>query len=64
MKNPLIQLTSVQARRIWLHAQRLDTRQKLLAQRWNWIGRGASRAHQQQVEAALHKFEQFQLCRS
>jgi len=29
-----------------------------------WIGRGASRAHQQQVEAALHKFEQFQLCRS
>ena len=25
MKNPLIQLTSVQARRIWLHAQRLDT---------------------------------------
>ena len=40
------------------------SRQKLLAQRWNWIGRGASRAHQQQVEAALHKFEQFQLCRS
>jgi hypothetical protein len=39
-------------------------RQKLLAQRWNWIGRGASRAHQQQVEDALHKFEQFQLCRS
>jgi len=39
-------------------------RQKLLAQRWNWIGRGASRAYQQQVEAALHKFEQFQLCRS
>jgi uncharacterized protein len=38
--------------------------QKLLAQRWNWIGRGASRAHQQQVEDALHKFEQFQLCRS
>ena len=25
---------------------------------------GRSRAHQQQVEAALHKFEQFQLCRS
>jgi uncharacterized protein len=37
------------------------SRQKLLVQRWNWIGR-ASRAHQQQVEAALHKFEQFQLC--
>ena len=25
MKNPPIQLTSAQARRIWLHAQRLDT---------------------------------------
>jgi len=40
------------------------SRQRLLVQRWKWIGRGASRAHQQQVEAALHKFEQFQLCRS
>jgi uncharacterized protein YcaQ len=39
-------------------------RQELLVQRWNWIGRSAARAHQQQVEAALHKFEQFQLCRS
>jgi uncharacterized protein YcaQ len=39
------------------------SRQKLLVQRWHWIGR-ASRAHRQQVEAALHKFEQFQLCRS
>jgi uncharacterized protein len=38
--------------------------QKLLVQSWNWIGRGKSRAHQQQVEAALHKFEQFQLGRS
>jgi uncharacterized protein len=38
--------------------------QKLLVQRWNWIGRSASRSHQQQVEAALHKFEQFQLRRS
>lgn len=37
--------------------------QKLLVQRWNWIGR-ASRAHRQQVEDALHRFEQFQLCRS
>jgi uncharacterized protein len=35
-------------------------RQKLLVQRWNWVGR-ASRAHRQQVEAALHEFEQFQL---
>ena len=38
--------------------------QKLLVQRWNWIGRSASRARQQQMEAALHKFEQFQLGRS
>jgi uncharacterized protein len=37
-------------------------RQKLLVQRWNWVGR-ASRAHRQQVEAALHEFERFQLCR-
>lgn len=39
-------------------------RQRLLVQRWNWLGRGASRAHRQQVEGALHKFEQFQLYRS
>jgi uncharacterized protein len=37
-------------------------RQKLLVQRWNWVGR-ASRAHRQQVEAALHEFEKFQLVR-
>jgi len=37
--------------------------QKLLVQRWNWIV-PASRGHQQQAETALHKFEQFQLCRS
>jgi uncharacterized protein YcaQ len=37
-------------------------RQRLLVQRWNWVGR-ASRAHRQQVEAALHEFERFQLCR-
>jgi uncharacterized protein YcaQ len=36
-------------------------RQKLLVQRWNWVGRSASRAHRQRVEAALHRFEQFQL---
>lgn len=40
------------------------SQQKLLVQGWNWIGRGASRARRQQVEAALHKFEQFQLGRS
>ena len=40
------------------------SQQKLLLQRWHWVGRGKSRAHRQQVEAALHKFEQFQLGRS
>ncbi len=39
-------------------------RQKLLVQGWNWSGRKASRDHLPAVEAALHKFEQFQLCRS
>ena len=39
-------------------------RQKLLVQRWHWFGRGAARAHKQQVEDALHEFEQFQLGRS
>jgi uncharacterized protein YcaQ len=36
-------------------------RKKLLVQRWNWVGRSASRAHRQRVEAALHEFERFQL---
>jgi uncharacterized protein YcaQ len=40
------------------------SQQKLLMQRWHWIGRGKSRVHRQQVEAALDKFEQFQLGRS
>ena len=38
--------------------------QKLLVQRWHWIGRSKSRVHRQQVEEALHKFEEFQLCRT
>ena len=37
--------------------------QKLLVQRWNWIGRNASRTQKQQIEAALQRFEQFQLNR-
>jgi uncharacterized protein len=37
---------------------------KLLVQQWHWIGQGSSRAHRQLVDAALHKFEQFQLSRS
>jgi uncharacterized protein len=40
------------------------SQQKLLVQRWHWIGKSASRARRQQVEAALHRFEQFQLYRS
>ena len=40
------------------------SQQKLLIQTWHWIGRSASRSHKRQVEAALHKFEQFQLGRS
>jgi len=40
------------------------SQKKLMVQRWHWIGRARSRAHQPQVEAALHKFEQFQLCRN
>lgn len=39
-------------------------RQKLLVQRWNWIGKGGTRAHKQQVEGALDRFEKFQLGRS
>ena len=38
--------------------------QKLLVQKWNWIGRGKSRAHKQLVEEALDRFERFQLGRS
>ena len=39
-------------------------RQEVVVQRWHWIGKSGSRRHKQQVEAALHKFEQFQLGRS
>jgi uncharacterized protein YcaQ len=39
-------------------------RQELLVQRWNWVGRGASPGRKQQVEAALHTFERFQLGRT
>ncbi len=38
--------------------------QKLLVQSWHWIGRKGSRARRQLIEAALHKFEQFQLNRN
>jgi uncharacterized protein len=36
-------------------------RQRLLVQRWHWIG---ARAHRRQVEEALHRFERFQLARA
>jgi uncharacterized protein YcaQ len=39
------------------------SQQKLLVQRWHWIGRNKSRAHRQRIETALHRFEQFQLRR-
>jgi uncharacterized protein YcaQ len=36
-------------------------RQRLLVQRWNWVGRNRSRSDRQRVETALHEFERFQL---
>jgi uncharacterized protein YcaQ len=39
-------------------------RQQLLVRRWNWVERNASRVYRQRVEAALHRFEHFQLGRS
>ena len=39
-------------------------KQKLLVQRWNWIGRSGSRAEKRKVEEALDRFEEFQLGRS
>jgi uncharacterized protein YcaQ len=39
-------------------------RQRLLVQRWHWIGRRGPPAHRRQVEEALHRFERFQLARA
>ncbi|HKU62910.1 MAG TPA: crosslink repair DNA glycosylase YcaQ family protein [Gemmatimonadales bacterium] len=36
-------------------------RQRLLVQRWHWIGRGGARAFRKRVEEALDRFERFQL---
>ena len=36
-------------------------RRKLLVQKWTWVGRGSARAYKKKVEAALHRFEKFQL---
>jgi uncharacterized protein len=38
-------------------------RQKLLVQRWNWLGKGMSRIYKEQIEGALHRFEDFQVSR-
>ncbi len=38
-------------------------RRRLLIQKWTWVGRGRVRVHKKPVEAALERFEQFQLGR-
>jgi uncharacterized protein YcaQ len=38
-------------------------KQKLLIQKWTWVGKGSARAHKRRVEAALDEFERFQLAR-
>jgi uncharacterized protein len=38
-------------------------RQKLLLQRWTWLGKRSRRSHRKQIEEALHRFERFQLAR-
>jgi uncharacterized protein YcaQ len=38
-------------------------RQELLIQQWSWVGKGSARAHKKKIEAALERFERFQLVR-
>ena len=38
-------------------------RQKLLVQRWTWVGNRSRRLRKKQIEEALHRFERFQLAR-
>ncbi len=38
-------------------------KQKLLIQQWTWVGKGSARAHKKKIEAALNRFERFQLAR-
>jgi len=38
-------------------------RQKLLVQKWTWLGKGARALRRRQIEEALHRFERFQLAR-
>ena len=37
--------------------------QKLLLQRWTWLGKRSRRSHKKRIEEALHRFERFQLAR-
>ncbi len=39
------------------------SKRALLIQKWTWLGRGFARAHKAPIEAALHRFERFQLDR-
>ncbi len=36
-------------------------RQKLIVQKWSWVGSGAPHAHKKRIEEELHRFERFQL---
>jgi uncharacterized protein len=36
-------------------------KQRLLVQKWNWVGNGSQRSHKKPIEEALHRFERFQL---
>ncbi|HET9396161.1 MAG TPA: winged helix DNA-binding domain-containing protein, partial [Nitrospiraceae bacterium] len=36
-------------------------KQKLLMQKWTWVGKGSARAHKKLIEEELHRFERFQL---
>ncbi len=38
-------------------------RQKLLVQKWTWLGKGGRALPRRQIEEALHRFERFQLAR-
>jgi uncharacterized protein len=36
-------------------------RQRLLMQKWTWVGKGSARLHKKLIEEELHRFERFQL---
>jgi len=38
-------------------------KQKLLIQKWTWVGNGSARAHKKKIDTALGAFERFQLAR-